>query len=314
MKRGVRFAYTNGFEIAVGPRQCGFYLIGDDAFTAIPKSTEVAWAGPAAATLNPQGAPVQKADDPDFKPHRAVELVAATIRRSQESGILRTQFSFAEEEKMPKGMKPYSAKAFAKALKDADYLHLQAPADEVDAVFADCANDLKTFLQRGGGILFDRYASIGRNAAKFLSDAGVDNPYAKAVRRKKEWDGVMAWNEALTTNHPFVVTMSEKDRKALMGGESGHSVAFGAWNREKQTPVFLVKRDSSYATVIIQDKVLGKGKVVFNTLDRSFNDWYEHKQYGNAVLSWLIGMPTDVHRKNAEACTGGPGEETGETF
>lgn len=309
VKKGVRFAYTNGFEIAVGPQQCGFYLIGDDAFTAIPKATEVAWAGPAAATFNPQGTPVKKADDPDFKPHRAVELVTASIRRSQENGILRTQFSFADEDKMPKGMKPYSAKAFAKALKDADYLHLQAPADEVDAVFADCADDLKAFLQRGGGILFDRYAAIGKSAAKFLADAGVDNPYVKAVRRKKEWDGGMAWNEALTTNHPFVVTMSENDRKVLMRGASGHDIAFGAWNREKQVPVFLVKRDRSFATVIIQDKVLGKGKVFFNTLDRSFNDWYEYTQYGNAVLSWLIGMPADVHRKKAEAYAGGPGEE-----
>jgi hypothetical protein len=198
---------------------------------------------------------------------------------------------------------------FAKGAKDADYLHLQAPADEVDAVFADCADDLKAFLQRGGGILFDRYAAIGKSAAKFLADAGVDNPYVKAVRRKKEWDGGMAWNEALTTNHPFVVTMSENDRKVLMRGASGHDIAFGAWNREKQVPVFLVKRDRSFATVIIQDKVLGKGKVFFNTLDRSFNDWYEYTQYGNAVLSWLIGMPADVHRKKAEAYTGGPGEE-----
>lgn len=107
---------------------------------------------------------------------------------------------------------------------------------------------------------------------------------------------------------------ASRSGRAARTRASGHGVAFGAWNREKQTPVFFVKRDSSYATVIIQDKVLGKGKVVFNTLDRSFNDWYENKAFGNAVLSWLIGMPTDEHRKKAEACTGGPGEETGETF
>ena len=145
-------------------------------------------------------------------------------------------------------------------------------------------------------------------AAKFLAEAGVDNPYAKAVRRKKEWDDAMVWNEALTTNHPFVATMSERDRKTLMGGANGYGIAFSTWNRENQVPVFLVSRDRNFATVIIQDKVLGKGKIVFNTLDRSFNDWYEYKQYGNVILSWLIGMPADVHRKKAETYTGGPGE------
>ena len=308
VKRGIRFAYTNGFEIAVGPQQCGFYLIGDDAFTSIPKSTEVAWAGPAAATFNPQGTPVQKSDDPGFRPRRAVEVVTANIRRSEENGIRRTQFSMADEEKIPKGMKPYSAKAFAKALKDADYLHLQAPADEVDEVFADCADDLKAFLQRGGGILFDRYASIGKNAAKFLADAGVDNPYAKAVRRKKEWDNLMTWNETLTTNHPFVAMTPVGERKHLFGQAGGHDIAFTDWSKERQEPLYFISRDRGFATALIQQNVLGKGKVVFNALSRSFNDWYENKIFGNAVLSWLIGMPTDVHRKKAEAYTGGPGE------
>ena len=309
VKAGKRFAYTNGFEIAVGPWQCGFYLIGDDAFTAIPKATEVTWAGPSAMVFRPQGAPMQKPDDPGFKPHACVELATASIRRSEENGIRRTQFSFADEEKMPKGMKPYSVKAFVKALKDADYLHLQAPADELDAVFADCADDMKAFLSHGGGILFDRYASIGKNAEKFLADVGVDNPYANAVLRKKEWDDNMVWNEAMTTNHPFVTTAPKGEQKTLFGQVGGHELAFTGWNMKKQDALYLVSLDHAYATVLVQDNVLGRGKVVFNTLSRSFNDWYENKAFGNAILSLLIGMPTDMHKKKAEAYTGGPGEE-----
>lgn len=99
------------------------------------------------------------------------------------------------------------------------------------------------------------------------------------------------------------------ERKHLFGQAGGHDIAFTDWSKERQEPLYFVSRDRGFATALIQQNVLGKGKVVFNALSRSFNDWYENKIFGNAVLSWLIGMPTDEHRKKSEAYTGGPGEE-----
>jgi len=54
--------------------------------------------------------------------------------------------------------------------------------------------------------------------------------------------------------------------------------------------------------------VLGAGKVAFNENARSFNDWYESKMYGDALLSWLIGMPVKDYKDKAERYNGGPGK------
>jgi len=60
--------------------------------------------------------------------------------------------------------------------------------------------------------------------------------------------------------------------------------------------------------IVIQDKVLGAGKVVFNQNERSFNDWYEAKTYGNVILSWFIDMPVEEHAKKTRYYIGGIGE------
>lgn len=317
VKSGVRFPLgTNGFDIAVGPQQCGFYLIGDDAFTAIPKAKEVAWAGPSVNAFKPAGPKVKECDDKDFRPKACVELVSADvrdeiagptfIRRSHENGITRRQFVFSDAE-AGEGAKNFSVGAFKRALKDKDtaYIHFQTASSEFDSVFAECADALKDFLKAGGGFLFDRQPSLGPNAVKFLGEVGVFSPYKGGKTRQKEWDDQIVWNDSVPTNHAFVTTAPPKKNFKNAGGS--YALAFPEWDKAKQQALFLVKLAPDHAVTIVQDKVLGAGKVMFSSPSRSFNDWYECKDYGDAVLSWFIGRPADEHAKKTLDYVGGPG-------
>ena len=306
VKSGVRQAYTGAFDIVVAPRQCGFYLIGDDAFTAIPKATEAAWAGPAARVDCPQGAAVLKPADPDFRPAVAVELAGSVITRSKERGIASVRFSYADEEKIPTGLKPFSDKAFSKAIKGAAYLHVAGEMKDSDAVFAAHAEELKDLLKRGGAILFDRQHEFGQNAAKFLKDIGVANPFVGSVYKRKDWDDRYEWNASMPTNHAFVTSVGKKPRHCTGGG--GYIRGFANWDKEKQFAPYLSASAPDHAVVVIQDNVCGKGKVVFNSLSRTFNDWYENAAFGDAVLSWFIGLPVEEHLKKTQDFIGGPGE------
>jgi len=54
--------------------------------------------------------------------------------------------------------------------------------------------------------------------------------------------------------------------------------------------------------------VLGAGKVVFSENMAAFTDWYENREYGDRVISWIIGMPVKEHADKVELQNGGPGE------
>jgi hypothetical protein len=93
VKNGTRRPFTGEFEVAVGAEQTGFYLIGDDRFTAIPETVKGVWAGAGCAVSNPNGRPVTANTDTAFRPARAVEFVSAyngrpiLIRRPREALI-----------------------------------------------------------------------------------------------------------------------------------------------------------------------------------------------------------------------------------
>ena len=141
-----------------------------------------------------------------------------------------------------------------------------------------------------------------------MAEVGVADPYAKASARKKEWPDSMVWNEAVTAGHPFLAHAPKGALKDLRHEVTNFAVAFGEWDGERQTPLYFVRGASGYATALVQDGVLGKGKVAFSALSRAFSDWYELKAFGNALVSWLIGMPADEHRAKAQDFAGGPGE------
>ena len=295
VKRGVRFAYTNGFEIAVGPQQCGFYLIGDEKFTALPETKEAAWTGASVATEAPAGRPVKAVERDGFKQVRAIEIVGAKdgkpIEISRSTSAALDVLSVTEE--------TYNARQVAKALGAAAYVHIQADANVSDLVFADCADRLKQMLGRGGTILFDKSAP-GPKAQAFLKEVGVFDPFTATTKDVLDREG--EWNPSVPTNS--VLCAKLRSFQGLHCGE----YSFGRWDGERQYAPYVLKRNHEVAQTVVQEKVLGAGKVIFDCHGRTFNNFYENRPLGNAILEYMIGMPVEEHAKKVRLANGGPGE------
>ena len=308
VKSGVRVAYTNGFEITVGPQQCGYYLVGDDAFTALPAAKIATWCGAEAAAENPKGASVIKASDSAFRPAEAIEVSVFSdgkpsyVRRADSAHIAVTKIDAADPDE----------RAFARALKTASYVHLLpgsfgGKGASADALFESQAENLKAFLKRGGGLLFDR-SSVGPNARSFLKEVGVFDPTAGA--EKGVGDGSGRWSPSVSTNHTLFAQCDCGVGEPGFGS-IGYGLAYPKWDVKTQTAPVRAARDDGYGVLVMQENVLGKGRVAFSENTFAFNDFYENKAYGNNLLSWFIGMSVNAHAQKVIEKNGGPGEELG---
>ena len=294
VKKGERFAWTNGFEITVAPRQCGYYLIGDDAFTAIPEAKPGVWGGAAIGATIP-GAKMPVANVPtNFAQAVAVEYTRGTAakpnttRRSFENAII----------VRPITADAYSARKMGDALDGADYLHFVATDTKAaDRVFEDCPDALKALLKRGGGIVFDRMTT-GPKARAFLKEVGVYDPNEAAVNKSD--DAVLCSN--LSTNSLLYPKKAGWFNQGLK-----FSRAFPKWDKERQFATHVGKHHPELAMAVAQDKVLGAGRVIFAQNDRAFNDWYENMRYGESILSWMIGRQVSEHAQLVKDLNGGEG-------
>ena len=317
VRRGTRRPYADGFEIAVGPRQCGFYLIGDDAFTALPVAREAGWTGATAASAFPAGEKPKETADAAFEPRHVVEFVTpgpgALIERSEKAGLVRHRFC-ADEATVAKrakgadvedwlrrnaeGVRCYTPSAFARAADVSAYVHIQTDSDDCDAIFADCKESLKALLKRGGGILFSR-TKPGPNACRFLAEVGVFNPWPST---KEGFQEPSVWSPSVPTNHPFCSAVGTWYNKNV-----GSSRKFAKWDVEKQYAPYVDKLQNEYALMVVQENVLGAGKVIFSHNRYCFTSWYENMAHGDAVLSFLLGMPLKEHAEMLVRKNGGPG-------
>ena len=319
VRSGKRCAYTNGFEIAVGPEQCGFYLIGDEKFTAIPEAVEAAWCGAMTTATVPNGAKWKSAADASFVPRHCVEFVTPTTRggakieRSEKAMLVRHRFCANEDAMMEKskaddfdswmvknayGAKCYTPKACASALEKASYVHIQCDGADCDAMFADCKEELKALLKRGGGLLFMR-TEPGPNASKFLEEVGVFNPWPSTKDGLSE---PAKWSPDVSTNHPLFAAKGTWFNSKIRAPRK-----FAKWDKDKQYAPYVDELEPEYALMVIQEKVLGAGMVIFSHNRSCFTDWYENYEHGDGVLSLLLGMSVKEHALKVEAQNGGPG-------
>lgn len=91
----------------------------------------------------------------------------------------------------------------------------------------------------------------------------------------------------------------------MSGGACNES--FAKWDAVQEAPVRVEFHDED-AVLVLQDKVLGAGRVAFSTNNRAFQDFYEDVRYGTRLLGWLLGQEAAEHRKNVEKLRGGPGD------
>ena len=320
VRSGRRFPYADGFEITIAPNQCGFYLIGDKNFTAVPQAAEAVWAGASAGSTAPAGVRNEASPDPDFKVRSCLEFVTpserggAVIERSEKAMLNRRRFC-ADEATMAKkvksgdfdgwmakyadGVKCYTPAAAARALADAEYVHVQCDSADCDAMFADCKEELKSLLKRGGGILFMR-TEPGPNARKFLEEVGVFNPWPST---KDGFQEPAVWSPNVSTNHPFCAA-----KGTWFNNNCGSSRKFAKWDAAKQYAPYVDKLQNEYALMVVQESVIGAGKVIFSHNRYCFTSWYENFAHGDALLSFLLGMPVADHAEKVAQMNGGPGK------
>ena len=320
VRSGRRFPYADGFEIKIGPNQCGFYLVGDKNFTAVPQAAEAVWTGASAVSTAPAGVRNEASPDPDFKVRSCLEFVTpserggAVIERSEKAMLNRRRFC-ADEATMAKkvksgdfdgwmakyadGVKCYTPAAAARALADAEYVHVQCDSADCDAMFADCKEELKSLLKRGGGILFMR-TEPGPNARKFLEEVGVFNPWPST---KDGFQEPAVWSPNVSTNHPFCAA-----KGTWFNNNCGSSRKFAKWDAAKQYAPYVDKLQNEYALMVVQESVIGAGKVIFSHNRYCFTSWYENFAHGDALLSFLLGMPVADHAEKVTQMNGGPGK------
>lgn len=300
VKSGVRSVYTNGYEIAVGAGQLGYYLIGGGDFTAIPETTPCAWVGAAAEALRPVGAKTTVTADPAFTQAVGIELAELSNGRHPVFGCSED----AKVECVRISPQEYRQKEFAKNLARATYLHIRGNAGRSgDVVFAECAEELTALLKRGGAIFFDQ-AATGPAARKFLTSVGVADPYATAVKSSKSGGGAI-----LDAKLPegYLQTSSKENVFGTKWSRVSFRRTFPKWDAKMQQAPVRARLAPDEAVLVLQNKVLGAGKIAFSENDAAFTDFYENRVYSNDLLSWLIGQPVGQHRDKVERRNGGPG-------
>ena len=290
----MRWAHTNDFEVTVAPRQFGFYLIGDDAFTALPETRPGRWDGASVRASFPCAAIPADSAPTNFTQALAVEFTRGTAERPQATrrardGRIGVRTMTADA---------YSARRMNEALEGATYLHFVATdTAAADRVFADCPDALKDLLKRGGGIIFDRMAT-GPKARAFLGEVGVYDPNAAAVTG----EGRAVVCQGLSTNSLL---------RPQMGPGYMHlqfTRSFPKWDAKAQFATHVDRHHPDRAMAVAQEGVLGAGKIIFTQNDRAFNDWYENVPYGESVLSWVIGRPLGEHARLVCDMNGGVGQ------
>ncbi len=316
VKSGTRVPLVDGkFAVSVAAGNTGYYLIGDDAFTAVPSVKAAAWMGPTVCCERPRERNVKLEDVTGFKPMTVVEFVR-TNKEGVPVSLSRTVAAKYDVRSIT--AEEFDAKDCKKALADAVMFHLvDAAAEKSDVVFETCAEELKALLKRGGSIVFTR-SPTGPAARKFLAEVDVFDPNPSAREGIGDTWGTWCGPEdhpLLTSCHvaspiePATTHTPEWWRWRHVCDYFQHRRAFGEWDAKRQQRLFRPKIDGEkYAVLLAQEHVLGSGRVVFNEGRNIFTDWYEPIKLAENLLSWLTGMKTTDHVKKVTLLNGGPGK------
>ena len=321
VKTGERQVVSNGtFTVSVLPRNTGYYLIGDAAFTAVPTVRPAAWMGADTASFKARPYEAKAIDITGFKPTVAVEFVR-TNGEGRPIAIARS--TFAKYDVRSFTAKGFDAKDCKAALGEAKFIHfVDVEAKDADLVFASCADELKALLKRGGTILLSR-TPTGPAAQAFLKEVDVFDPNPSAVKNIGD-----SWGTWCGPNdHPYLTADVQSTGVEPKGGGSRewwnwkhlctyfqYGRVFAKWDEAKQLRLFRPMNDGEkYAGLVIQEKVLGAGRVIFNENQRSFTDWYESKAFGDNWMALITGEKSAEHAKKATQLNGGPSDVYVET-
>jgi len=141
-----------------------------------------------------------------------------------------------------------------------------------------CADGLKTFLERGGTILFDYYSSSGSG---FLSPVGVEIPVSPA--KSISYTAVSIWPENKNMsllNNPYEITESVKIKSL------GSHGSWEKWSAKQVAPLRGIKNPEKEAIFIVQENVLGAGKIIFNQTITTFR---KRSEFTDNIIYYAFG-------------------------
>jgi len=162
------------------------------------------------------------------------------------------------------------------------------------------AEAIKDFLKNGGVFFID-----------YRSDSPVMNPFLDSIEVKNPSPRYNSIKRGA-----YSAMISSKDKTHILVNKpniiSGEINAYNWWERwsNKQTALF---RNSSCpekgAAMIIQEKVLGKGTIVFNQILPIFSKGKGGGKLLENILSYAYGQNITEYKKKALKEEGGPGED-----
>jgi len=345
VRTGGRKPFDGSFEFEVGAQQCGFWLIGDEAFTAVPEAKACVYDGASAVSAKPAPVKLPQHDVEKAKAFKELEIVEVLslnpgflgyqtggeigrIDRHERLKLKLTRFYPDEKavaevvkpeeldtwKQINKGLyNPFDETAFAKALKTAKVLYLRGSAAQ-DLPFVRCPQAVKDFLAGGGGIIFD-CLDANTNVTAFLKSVGVEDPMAAGRFVKSCGQRAV---KAPGLEHPIVRDTNERINDFNREGFCRYHLTGGGWkgwSKDQFAPVRAFEDPEQIATVIVQENVCGKGRVVFS---RNWNAWWSYRSsmcdglLSTNILSWLFDYDVNAYESDLQVKNGGPGEVVGE--
>ena len=315
VKTGVRQSLTNGtFQVDVLAQNTGYYLIGDESFTAVPTVERLPSQGPCVGSAYPGKPAFDIVDITGFKPLVAVEFVNEGEEGKPIALDATVNGGYDVRPFVPGG---FDAKRCKNAIAEATIVHfVDGTPESSDVAFESCSDELKALLKRGGSLVFTR-TPTGPAARKFLKEVGVFDPNPSA--EKGVGDGWATW--CGPDGHPYLSSCEKSSGHKDAPGENFYAWrsicdffqygrVFGKWDMSCQQSLFKPKTGSDkYSGLIVQDKVLGAGWVVFNENQRSFTGLYDNGRYCRNLFSWITGVNAKEHGEKATAYHGGQGDE-----
>ena len=313
MRSGRRVPFDGTLEFVQRPRAVTHWLIGDEAFTAVPEYTlcRTFDFGAVKPVMLTEGAKKNLAARDglgDFTKPLAVLLFQEPNGKGETHENLTIRRGAYRQELMSRAN--YKAKAFGEALTSVKVLQLRGlKEDIVEKVFAENGEALKAFLTRGGSILLDQ-TKTSPAATAFLKSVGVHDVNASRVTGD-DYEGIANF-DALGKEHELF-TKPWNIYQPWVGHRMQGGVCFAKWDEKTQFAPFVVcERDSPdkkhlAAMCVCQEKVCGAGKVIFQQNDAAFTSWYEGVTYGENLLSYAFGMDFKTHKLKVQQLYGGFG-------
>jgi len=194
--------------------------------------------------------------------------------------------------------------SFPVALLKAKFLYVGQGVWRLDAAvpFQRYPEAIRRFLENGGTILFDYSpCPLSSTLDEFLAGMGVANPSANSSFKSGDYKAVFSPG----TEHPLHKIPNDLTAK-LSGGWGWWEI----WSPVQTAPFRSFAQPNKRAAMIVQENVLGKGRIIFNQMPQAFRSLtaYGDKALSENILTYVFGRNLKGYQDELLKENGGPGE------